>query len=391
MGVSRYLSRRGAAIALSAGILLSALGAVGPVQAGSGTTDHAKAAAGYVAAQVEAGGLSASVLADAIFALAGSHVGGTAVAGALTQLAGKVDAFAGYGGTLKPGPLSKVMLAVKVAGGDPTSFNGHDLETDLRGLLITSGADTGRFSTAYINDQSFAVLALSTTSGGAPASAVDYLSGKECTAGDYSWDGSCPVAAGTEDPDTTATALMALQASGSTAAADKATQWLLDQQAQNGSFAGYGTTNTGSTGLAAEALRAAGKTAEADAASAWILAVQYGCRVTAANRGAIPWTASDAGFSLVDATAQAVLAFGAARLDLLTIAGATAGAPKLQCAAATPRPTSTGVAIPTEPPTDGLAAPTGSGASSSGTLLLTATLMAVCGALIAFRRSGNRR
>ena len=184
---------------------------------------------------------------------------------------------------------------------------------------------------------------------------------------------------------------MALQAAGSTAAADKAVQWLLDQQAPNGSFAGYGTTNTGSTGLAAQALRAAGNAAEADAASAWILTIQYGCSVAAANRGAIPWTAADPGFSLVDATAQAVLAFGAPRLDLLTIAGATAGAPPLQCAAATPRPTSTGVTIPTEPPTDGLAPTTTGGASSSGMLLLTVTLMAVCGALVAVRRSGSRR
>jgi len=391
MGVSRFIPRRYGALALSLGVALSGIGSVSPVQAASGTTDHAKAAAGYVAAQVEAGGLSASVLSEAIFALAGSHVGASAVGDALTQLAIKVDAFAGYGGTLKPGALGKAMLAVIVAGGDPTSFNGHNLETDLRGLLVTSGADTGRFSTAYINDQALAILALAATSGGVPAAAGDWLAGKECTAGDFSWDGTCPVGAGSEDPDTTATALMALQAAGSTAAADKATQWLLDQQAQNGSFAGYGTANVSSTGYAAQALRAAGKTTEADAAGAWILTLQYGCGVAAANRGAIPWTAADPGFSLVDATAQAVLAFGAARLDQLSISGATAAAPTLQCSVATPRPTSTGVTVPTEPPTDALVGDSAGRPSPSGTLLLIVTLLSVCGALIAVRRPGHRR
>ena len=53
------------------------------------------------------------------------------------------------GRDLLPGNLAKTMLAVQVAGGDVDSFGGHDLEADLRSLLITTpGPDLGRFGTA---------------------------------------------------------------------------------------------------------------------------------------------------------------------------------------------------------------------------------------------------
>ncbi len=390
MGVSRYLPSRLAAIALSLGIALSTVGAVGPVRAAT-TTDAAQAAAGWIATRVEAGGLGASSLADAIFAFAGTHVGGTAAAAALTQLKSGVDAYVGYGGTLKPGPLGKAMLAVIVAGGDPTSFNGHNLESDLRGLLVTSGADAGRFGTAVVNDQAIDILALAATSGGVPAGAGDWLAGKQCPAGDYQWDGSCPTPAGSDDPDTTAMALQALLAAGSATAADKATQWLLGLQASDGSFAGFGTANTNSTGVAAEAIRAAAQSAKANAAAAWVAGLQYGCSAIPANRGAIPWTKTDPGFGgPFSSTAQAALAFGAPRLDRLTLEGATAVAPVLACAEAPSEPTASG-RVPTEPPTDTAVPPEPSGSSSGGAPLLFAVLVALSGSLVFVRRKGQPR
>ena len=388
MGVSWHLNSRASrvsALAMSLGIALAAVGGVVPARAATTTTDPAKAAAGWVATKVEAGGLGAGSLADAIFALAAAHVGGTAAADALNQLKSKVDAYAGYGGTLKPGALAKTMLAVIVAGGDPTAFNGHNLESDLRGLQITSGTDTGRFGTAVINDQALAILALAATSGGVPAGAGDWLAGKQCAAGDYQWDGSCPTPAGSEDPDTTAMALQALLAAGSSAAADKATTWLVNLQASNGSFAAFGTANANSTGLAAEAIRAAGHTAKADAAEAWLTGLQYGCSAAAANRGAIPYTKTDPGFGgPFSSTAQGVLAFGAPRLDKLSMAEATADAPLLACSASSGPTASAG--LPTQPPTDA-AAPSGSdGSSSGGMLLLAVVLAAMTGALVFDRR-----
>lgn len=390
MGVPRYLPSRLAAVALSLGIALGAAGVAAPVRAATATTtDPAKAAAGWIATQVEAGGLGAGSLADSILALAATHVGGTAAADALTQLVPKIDAYAGYGGALKPGALGKAMLAVIVAGGDPTSFNGHNLESDLRGLQITSGTDAGRFGTAAINDQALDILALAATSGGVPSGAGDWLAAQQCPSGEYEWDGSCPTAPGSEDPDTTAMALQALLAAGNTTAADKATQWLVNLQAKDGSLASSGTANADSTGIAGEALRAAGQPAAADAAASWVAGLQYGCSAKTGDRGAIPWTKATPGL-LIYSTPQAVLAFGAPRLDRLSIQGAAAAAPLLYCAAATPRPAASGVAVPTEPPTDAFAASAG-GTSSGGTLLLAVLLMTLSGALVFGRRPGHRR
>ncbi len=391
MGVSRHLPTRLAAAALSLGVAWSLVAGAVPAQAATPTTttDPAQAAAGWIAAQVEAGGLSAGSLADSIFAFAAARVGGTAAADALTQLRANADAYIGYGGTVKPGPLGKVLLAVVVAGGDPTSFNGHNLEADLRGLLVATGADAGQFGSASINDQALDILALAATPGGVPAGAGSWLASKQCASGEYQWDGSCPTAPGSEDPDTTSFALQALAAAGSTTAADKATQWLLALQAKDGSFASSGTPNTDSTGIAAEALRAQGQTAAADAAATWLATQQYGCSAKAADRGAFPWAASYAG-ELIYSTPQAVLGFGAPRLDKLSVAGAAADAPVLACAAPTPTAPASAT-LPTAPPTDAvLPASTGSG-SSSGTLLLVVVLAAASGALAFARRPGQRR
>lgn len=385
MGVIRSLSRRGAALALSLGIVLGAVGAPTPMRAAT-TADPAEAAAGWIATKVEAGGLGASSLADAILAFAAVRVGGGAAADALTQLASKLDAYAGYGATLKPGNLGKAMLAVIVAGGDPASFHGHDLESDLRGLEISTGTDAGRFGSAENIDQALAILALAATARGVPPGAGDWLAGRQCPSGEYAWDGSCPGAPGSEDPDTTALVLQALLASGSSAAAGRAASWLLDLQARDGSFAGYGTPNVNSTGLAGQALRAAGRTAEADAAAAWIVRQQYGCAAPAASRGAFPWSASYAG-ELMFSTPQAVLAMGAPRMDRLSVGGAAVDARLLRC----PAPAPSGPAEPTVPPTDVRGGTSPSGPSGGGVLLVVGVLAALGGVLANRGRRGRVR
>jgi hypothetical protein len=389
MGMSRHLARRFATAGLSLGIALSSVGGVATVRAASPITDPAGVAAHFVASKVSAGGLGASSLADAVFAFAAANAGGTAAADAMDQLATKADAFMGYGATLKPGALGKVMLAVIISGGNPTSFNGHNLESDLRGLQISGGGDDGRFTGAYINDQAFAILALSATSGGVPAGAGAWLASKECTDGAYSWDGSCPVAAGTEDPDSTAIALEALLAAGDSAA-DKAASWLIAQQASNGSLASYGAANTTSSAAAAQALRAAGHDAEANKAAAYVASLQYGCSVAAASRGLIPWASGDAGFDGgFSSSAAGTFAFGAGRLDHLSLAGASASTPTVSCSAATAAPTGTDT-TPTEPPTDTLGASTSGGSSTGGLLLLLAIFAAASSVLVVARPRHHR-
>lgn len=376
MALPRILLRHAGAVTLAATLALSAGGATVFAADPPTTSDPGAAAAGWIAAQVTAG-VGPGSLADAIFAYAAAGTGADAAAAALTQLATGFDDYVlDIGGALVPGNLAKTLLAVQVAGGNPGSFGGHDLEADLRGLLITTpGPDLGRFGAAGNSDQALAILALARTSGGVPATAVDWLVAAQCPNGDYQWDGACP-GAGAEDPDTTALALQALLASGATSAAATSTQLLLDIQGSDGSFSSYGTANTNSTGVAGQALRATGHTAAADAAAAFVLTLQYGCGAPAADRGAFRWAASSAGF-LIFSTPQAVLALGAPALDDLSIAGASAAAPILDCPAAAP----TGPA-PTLPPTDlGAAAPT-TGGGSSLPVGLVLVVVSACGAAV---------
>ena len=386
MARSRTFMRSAGATILALTLALSAGGATVLAADPPTTHDPGAAAAGWIAGQVQAG-VGPGSLADAIFAYASVGVGSQAAASALAKLETAVDSYILDGSSaLVPGYVAKTLLAVQVAGGDPTSFGGHDLETELRGLMITTpGPDLGRFGTGLTSDQAYAVIALTRTSGGVPADALAYLVGLQCSNGDFQWDGSCP-GAGAEDPDTTALAVQALAAGGASAPAAKSIKLLLDIQGSNGSFSSFGTPNTNSSGVAGQALRAAGKTTAANAAAAFIKTLQYGCSAPAANRGAYPWAASSAGF-LIFSTPQAILAFGGPALDTLSIAGATSAAPILDCAVAAPS-SGTGSGSgggPTAPPTDSAgSAPATTGWSLPVLLVLLVT--AAGGALLGVRR-----
>ncbi len=324
-------------------LLLATLVALAPsslVRAGEPptTTDPALAAAGWLAQQVENDPtLGPGTLADAVFAFAAVGAGQSAATTALAGIEANLEAYVAPGGALAPGALAKAMLAVQVQGGDPTAFGGRDLEADLRGLLTVGGTDDGRFGAGSVLDQSLAILALSRTAGGAPATAVTWLAAAQCPSGEYAWDGSCPAAAGSEDPDTTAIALQALLAAGATTAADAATAWLLSIQQAGGGVPSFGLANTNSSGVGGQALRAAGETAAADAAATFVLSLAFGCDADPAEVGAIGWAVGIPGF-LVFSTPQAVLALGAPPLDQLSAAGAASEAPVLDCAATGPAP-----------------------------------------------------
>jgi hypothetical protein len=390
MALSRILLRGAGTVTLAATLALTAGGATVFAADPPTTTDPGAAAAGWIAGQVEAG-VGPGSLADAIFAYAATGVGATATADALAKLESGVNGYILDGSAaLLPGNLAKTMLAVQVAGGDVHAFGGHDLEADLRGLLITTaGPDLGRFGTAMPSDQALAILALARTSGGIPPESISWLGTKQCSNGDFQWDGSCP-GAGAEDPDTTSLALQALLAGGATTAAATSTKLLLDIQGPDGSFSSHGTANTNSTGVAGEALRAAGKAVAADAAAAFVLTLQYGCDAPAADRGAFPWAASSAGF-LVFSTPQAVLALGAPALDELSIADASAAAPLLDCPNAPPSNpapadgSGTGPTI-TVPPTDlGVAVPATTGDRSALPIAILLLAASAGGALVTAR------
>ena len=387
------IAQGGMAIALAA---LLALSVRAPARAGDTptTTDPGLAAIGWIAQQVETEpSLGVGSFADAIFAFAAMGAGKAAAATALDGMAANLDAYVMPAGVVAPGALAKVLLAVQVQGADPTAFGGHDLEAELRALLIATGPDTGRFGTASIFDQSLAILALSRTSAGEPAAAVTWLSAAQCPSGEYSFDGSCPAGPGAEDPDTTAFALQALLAGGAGTDAGEAVTWLLSIQQPEGGFPSFGTANTNSSGVAAQALRAAGETASADAAATFVTSLAFGCDADPAEVGAIGWAVGNPG-SLIFSTPQAVLAFGAPPLDQLTAAGAVDEAPVLECAAAGPAPTAVPTPVPASPAPSADAGELPNTAAASpidltGPLLALATIAGLR-ALVASRRRAVR-
>lgn len=272
------------------------------------------------------GGYAAGMYADVIFALAASD-GSTAVAAdALTDLEAVTGAYINPGGGAfwNAGGTAKVMLAVQVMGGNIHSFGtpvAYNLETILRGLIVTSGPDTGRIGNSSTFAQPLGIMALARTTGGIPASTVTWLTSKQCVApgnpaldGGYSWSANCS----NLDADHTGIVAQSLLAAGASAAADEALDWLeANQRPDGGFFASNSPTvsNTNSTGLAVQALRRDGRTTSATNGANYVASVQY---TSAPDLGAIPWQSSSIPGSLLLATTQGVLAWCNATFDQLT-------------------------------------------------------------------------
>ncbi|GLZ80597.1 hypothetical protein Afil01_54040 [Actinorhabdospora filicis] len=208
------------------------------------------------------------------------------------------------------GATAKVAYAAVIAGEDPAKYGKFDIESELRGLMRTTGLENGRFRDKMTADkeggnafdQSLAVLALSRTKSGVPQAAVDFLIDQQCAAGGFRLypfhnaeqsvlDDCDGQGNATLDPDSTSMAVQSLLAAdangktGAKAAALKGAEWLKTQQKPNGSFAGSGWTadvqNTNSTGLAGQALLATGSADASAKAAAWVKTMQ----LTAANGG----------------------------------------------------------------------------------------------------------
>jgi hypothetical protein len=174
-------------------------------------------------------------------------------------------------------------------------------------------------------DQSLAVLGLA-RSGEVPQPVVDFLIGQQCPAGGFRLfppaDGApCAAADPAEqlmDPDTTGMAVQALLvadaagAAGASAAAGQGVAWLLSVQEADGAFHGSAQTNfpnANSTGLAGLALAAAGEPTAADRAADWVSDQQVTPSIAgaaAAHAGAIGYTPD----TLAEAIANGIPEFG---------------------------------------------------------------------------------
>lgn len=287
----------GACIGLAASVLIA--GGTSPIQAATPSPNsRADIAAGWLANQNP--GTAGGPLTSSIIALTTSGVGKTKSQQWLSILESNIGAFVADGPG-QAGALAKSIYTVQAQGSNASAFGGNDMPADLNALMVSSGANQGRFqvnSTDYSSGltQAWAVLGLARTPSGAPADAVTYLIGLQCPNGgfaaaynsDENWTpgqyhGTCQ-SNDEVDNDTTSMALQALlapgvaSASGASAAVTKAADYLAGVQNSDGSVSDpWFGPNSNTTGLAGQALRAAGKTTQANKATNWLNSMQLTC------------------------------------------------------------------------------------------------------------------
>jgi hypothetical protein len=291
---------------------------------------------------------------------------GTATA--LDYLATASDAAAG-----DAAKTGKTILAVVVAGGDPASFAGRDLTASLAALYHP---DSGAYGDGSTFGQSFAVLAVVASGGAVPAAALAELEALQDPDGSWSY-GTAPVAAGNGDTNSTAIALMALDASGAHSADAAALGYLHTQQLADGGFPYQNSSTYGppasdpdSDSIVLQALVAAGQDPEG---SSWLQganSVLTHLRSTQAASGgfAYPGQAPNA-FTTSQVPAALV------RIPYAEVVHFTVGRslPAIACPRPSPSPSPTATASPTASPTAGPTASPTAGPTASPTAGPTAS------------------
>ena len=334
--------KRVATFLLVAGLVFAGAAPALAAPPSSDPTIDAKAAAAWLAGQVNASGFipqpanpanpNLSVTAQAVTALAAAGVGRTQVAALLDYLGNHIEEFVVPAATDDPGALGYLILAAVAGGDDPTSFGpAHaDLVTRLVATQQASGlfgAADATFDGAY--RQGLALLALH-AAGVADAAGVTWLEGQQCA--DDLWtsfraDTAVPCPAVDPNtfsgPDTNSTALavLGLQAQGATGPAAAGVTAL---ETVRNAGAGWGflarddqPTDANSTGLVLQALRTVNGAADAPGVNA-LLALQVGCTGDVADRGGIAFQPGAGGALAPDgfATVQATPALAEVALPI---------------------------------------------------------------------------
>lgn len=262
------------ASAILATLLTTPLGAAAAAPT-SIPPDSARATAALeymLAAQTADGSIDKSVGETADFVIGAAAAGydqGTlrgcaGSTGALEFLATASDAAA-----TDAAKTGKTILAVVAAGQDPTAFSGRNLMTRLAALYHSA---TGKYGDGSTFGQAFAILAVVASGGSVPAAATNELKALQDKDGSWSY-GKTPVAAGGGDTNSTAIALMALDAAGVRSADASALAYLATQQLPDGGFPYQNSTAFGppasdpdSDSIVLQALLAAGQD---PASAAW--------------------------------------------------------------------------------------------------------------------------
>ena len=202
------------------------------------------------------------------------------------------------------GPTGKLLSFVSDLGGDadPTAFGGTDLVARMEALTGDSGriADVSGFGDyANVYGQTWAARGLLNVGSPEAAAAVDFLLTQQCSGGNFLSFFSDTCGGSAPGPDATAFAVILLHehAAGDpdlAAALDRATDWLVDWQARNGSLSDdNGIVNANSTGLGGWAFSVAGRDRAAKKAAVWVRSQQVPGRSCdkslAGERGAIAY------------------------------------------------------------------------------------------------------
>lgn len=213
-----------------------------------------------------------------------------------TALEAGVEEYAMPGEDVYAGSLGKLTAYATDSGADPADFGGVDVVAALEDRTEDQGPTAGRISDVsqygdYANTfgQAWAVRGLTQAGSDEAAAALDFLLQQQCADGyfrqDFSAptdeDQSCDGAKSGSSTDATALAVVLLDdlADDQPAlsdALDAAVAWLVEEQAEDGSYVGSSQlpANSDSTGLAGWALQIAGEDDAAAAAAEWVLAHQ---------------------------------------------------------------------------------------------------------------------
>src|SRR4051794_22207991 len=327
--------RRISILSVAVGMLLLVAAPASPAaaQANSDPTTAARAAATWLANQVNDQGFIPSATDPAVANLSGSAQAVTAMAAAgggraqvdavLAYLSGRIDDLVVIGGADDASALSALILAVEAGGQDPSSFGPSHV--DLVGRLQAIQQPNGLYGTQDPTfdgafRQGLALMALHGAGLSDPAGS-QWLADKQCA--DFLWTAfradtsvPCPpVDTSTftgPDTNSTALAMLGLQAQGRTAEArDGATA----VESVRNAAGGWGflaqsdqPTDANSTGLVVSALRAVFGQQDARGA-AELMALQVDCSGDPADQGGVAFQPG-AGVVLtpdVLATAQATL------------------------------------------------------------------------------------
>ena len=235
---------------------------------------------------------------DLVLGLAASDLLPEQASAVTDAVAGELASYVGSGGELYSGPSAKALALVVDQDRDPRDFGGLDLQDRVEGSIATKPRIAGRLQDRseygdYANSigQSYAAAALTALDSEQADAVTDFLLAQQCEEGFFrlaftdkkTADQSCDADASVpteQAPDTTA--LVVLQLAGLAEedeevadALDAAGQWLLAQQAEDGSFLDpENGANANTTGLAGWALLELGEDEAAARAGDWLRDLQ---------------------------------------------------------------------------------------------------------------------